>query len=458
MNLWTEYEGRTIDGVYPLTKLILPEGRSAFFSTSNGTGVATVIRLIESHFDGDEILTRWRGVAALNHPNLVKLKSFGHVVVDETSLVYAVMEPVDANLSEILRERRLTEQETRQIATSLLPALAALHASGFVHEHVAPKNVMAAGEVIKLRSDCIRETLEGADGVAQKRKDVRDYATVLLQALTQQRTLEDVSREPPLPAPFEQIVRKGMSGEWGLAEIGAALKKPSVAQAIARAGVTPDAPKAEMPSAEPVVAAPSGAAASVAPASGVAPSVARRIRVAVEEEPRRLGPRGIAYGVGTLLILLLGWYFVHSRSSGSSGSSGAVQEAPASAAQESAPVAATSAAATEAGSQPAPSARVVTGSTAASTGKNVAGDGRGLWRVVAFTYNREEQAQQKVAEIAQRHPDLSPTVFTPSGHAPFLVTLGGPMSREEAFALSGKAKREGLPRDTYAQNYRGSGN
>ena len=33
-------------------------------------------------------------MAALNHPNLVKLKSFGHVVVDETSLVYAVMEPV----------------------------------------------------------------------------------------------------------------------------------------------------------------------------------------------------------------------------------------------------------------------------------------------------------------------------------------------------------------------------
>ena len=191
MNLWTEYEGRTIDGSYPLTKLIRPEGRSAFFSTSNGTGVPTVIRLIESHFDGDEILTRWRGVAALNHPNLVKLKSFGHVVVDETSLVYAVMEPVEANLGEILRERRLTEQETRQIATSLLAAIEVLHSNGFVHEHVVPENVLAVGEVIKLRSDCIRETLEGEEGVALKRKDVRDYATLLLQALTQQRRLED---------------------------------------------------------------------------------------------------------------------------------------------------------------------------------------------------------------------------------------------------------------------------
>ena len=149
--------------------------------------------------------------------------------------------------------------------------------------------------------------------------------TVLLQALTQQRTLEGASRDLPLPAPFEQIVRKGMSGEWGLAEIGAALKRPSVAQAIARAGVTPDAPKVEMPDCG-ACAAPSGDAATVDSALGAAPSVARRIRVAVDEEPRKIGPRGIAYGVGTLLILLLGWYFVHSRSAGSSGSSGAVQE------------------------------------------------------------------------------------------------------------------------------------
>jgi hypothetical protein len=78
--------------------------------------------------------------------------------------------------------------------------------------------------------------------------------------------------------------------------------------------------------------------------------------------------------------------------------------------------------------------------------------------VIVLTYNREDQAQQKVAEIAQSHPDLNPSVFTPNGHAPFLVTLGGPMSMQEAFALSGRAKREGLPKDTYAQNYRGSGN
>jgi hypothetical protein len=447
MNLWTEYEGRTIDGAYPLTKLIQPEGRSAFFSTSNGTGKPTVIRLIESHFDGDEILTRWRGVAALNHPNLVKLKSFGHVVVDETSLVYAVMEPVDANLGAMLRERRLTELETRQVATSMLAAIEALHSNGFVHEHVVPENVLAVGEEIKLRSDCIREALEGEAGVELKRKDVRDYAAVLLQALTQQRTLEDATRGLPLPAPFEQIVRKGMSGEWGLAQIGTALKMPTVAQAVARAAAIADAPVEK--AAVPPVAAPPLAT----PPLATPPSVARRIRVPVEDEPQGIGPRGIAYGVGTLLIVLLGWYFVHSRSAGSN-SAASEATTPAQVAQKEAPVAATSSVATNARRSP-PAA---TASTSSPAGQKALSDSYGRWRVIAFTYGQEEQARQKAAAIAQEHPDLSPTVFTPNGHSPYLVTLGGLMSREDAFAFSGKAKREGMPKDTYAQNYRGIGN
>jgi hypothetical protein len=444
MDLWTEYEGRTIAGVYPLTKLIQPEGRSAFFSTSNGTGVPTVIRLIESHFDGDEILTRWRGVAALNHPNLVNLKSFGHVVVDETSLVYAVMEPVDANLGEMLRERRLTEQETKQIATSLLAALEALHGNGFVHEHVAPENVLAVGEEIKLRSDCIRETLEGEEGVALKRKDVRDYATVLLQALTQQRTLEDAQRDLPLPAPFEQIVRKGMSGEWGLGQIGVALKPaaPSVQRPVA-------APPMVAPEAKPEARVERPVEAPVVPP----PSVMRRIQVPVDEKPGRL--RGLAYGLGTLLILLLGWYFVHSRSAGSSGAQNEAQ-APAPVVQENTPAVPKTSAATSVATNSAP--RAATGSTSAPVAQHSLGESSGRWRVIAFTYDQESLARQKAASIAQEHPDLNPTVFTPNGHAPFLVALGGQMSKQDAFAFSGKAKREGMPRDTYAQNYRGNGN
>src|ERR1700739_171063 len=158
MELWTEYEGRTIDGLFPLTKLLRPEGRSAFFLTSNGNGVPRVIRLVEPHFDEDEILARWRGVAALNHPNILKLEKFGQVELEDGSFLYAVMEPVDANLGEGVVQQRLT----------------------------------------------LREAPEDREGQELKKRDLHDFAVVLLEALTQRRTLEAGGRT--LPVPFDRIV------------------------------------------------------------------------------------------------------------------------------------------------------------------------------------------------------------------------------------------------------------
>jgi hypothetical protein len=466
MDLWTEYEGRTIDGAFPLLKLIRPEGRSAFFSTPNGTGRPTAIRLIESHFDGDEIVGRWQAVTALNHPNLVKLKKFGHVVVDETPLVYTVMETADGNLAEILQERCLTEEETREVATSVLAALEALHANGFVHEHVEPGNVMAVGESIKLRSDCIREAPEGDEGQTLKQRDVHDYAVVLLESLTQRKTLESA-----LPAPFYEIVRKGMNGDWGLAQIAGALKVAGAVPTKVAPSTPPVTAAPPSISAAPVVGTTSSVSAAVRPSAATnvpaqerpvspaplvaPPSVARRIQVPVDEE-RGVGLKGIAYGVGILLIILLGWYFVHSKTTNTSSAGQTAASATGPVVQESAPATAKSSAA-NARVSPKPSSAVVAAKTSAAAGLGAAGAGSGKWRVIAFTYNREDQAQQKVASIAQSHPDLSPSVFTPTGEAPFLVTVGGSMSKQEAFAFSGKAKREGMPGDTYAQNYRGSG-
>jgi hypothetical protein len=210
---------------------LLPEGRSAFFSTSNGKGVPTVIRLIASHFDEEEILARWRGVEALGHPNILKIEQYGQLVLDDTTVVYAVFEPVDANLAEVIAGQRLTVAEATQLVSSLASALDVLHMHGFVHEHVEPANVFAVGEVVKLRGDCIRETPEGESGLEAKRRDVHDLAVVLLRALTQAETLEAATRVRPLPAPFDEIVRNGLSGAWGLGQITAALARQRAAPA-----------------------------------------------------------------------------------------------------------------------------------------------------------------------------------------------------------------------------------
>ena len=47
MNLWTEYEGRTVAGDYYLETLLRSEGRSAFFKTHGKADNNAVIRLTE---------------------------------------------------------------------------------------------------------------------------------------------------------------------------------------------------------------------------------------------------------------------------------------------------------------------------------------------------------------------------------------------------------------------------
>ncbi len=483
MRLWNDYEGTTIAEAYPIEKLLRPEGRSAFFSTSNGTGTPAVIRLIESINDESEILTRWKTVADLKETHLVTLKKFGQTVFEGTPLIYVLMESTEADLSGILRERPLTTEETRQIATSLVEAVQALHASGIVHEHIEPSNVMATGEVVKLRSDCIREAPEGEEGAALKQQDVHDLAVVLLQALTQRKTLDGIDGKS-LPAPFDQIIRNGMSGAWGLAQIAATLT-PSVKSSLApngRAAVSASpaarmaagaAPAQPIPLAiarateqtawsakrpEPVKAVPEGlapatpprpsatppqpasprVAAAVPAATAVAtksPVVERdRIVVPVVDEVTKRRRLWLAIAPAVLVVgAALGWHALHK---------------PVPAGQTPPPIATPSDAGQPAATVPAPQPVAPV-----AVARPAAGDTLHPWRVVAYTYNRRDEAQHKVETIARRDAALRPEVFTSPDGGSFLVTVGGAMTRDEALAMRQKAKAEGLPRDSYIQNY-----
>jgi hypothetical protein len=97
---------------------------------------------------------------------------------------------------------------------------------------------------------------------------------------------------------------------------------------------------------------------------------------------------------------------------------------------------------------PRPSPTKAPAETASTAGE------RSVWHVVAYTYNQEGAAQRKATELAAQYPKLEPQVFSPTGHAPFLVTLGGGTNRQEAFARRDAARTAGMPADTYAMNFR----
>jgi eukaryotic-like serine/threonine-protein kinase len=466
MQLWTDYEGVTIDGAFLLQKLLLPEGRSAFFSTAGPNGEPTVVRLIECHFDEEEILARWRCVEALSHPNFLKFEHYGQTELDGRPVVYAVFEKVDANLAEVLDQGHLTVKDVAQLASSLVAALDVLHTHGFIHEHIEPRNIFAVNDAVKLRSDCIREAREGEEGRAAKQRDVRDLATVLLQALTQRRSVEGIP-DFTIPPPFGQIIRNGLDGTWGLENIRAALvglfgsKQPAAPKSMKAAPAAPAVPEREVPSTQ---KAPSAAAnPSMRPEPQLSLPLVNEDRSAAFAHPttrkdtwgredaggpdqsfqdrsfsvrsRWLGVVGIV----ALLLLLSTWALAHAWN--------AHRDKPAQAATVS-QSAAQSAKQISTGPANKPvAANLPSVSLHASAGS------RADWRVIPFTYNRRTDAEKKASSLAHDHPELQPAVFTPSGHAPYLVSVGGVMDRDAAYALARRSRSLGLPHDTYAQNY-----
>lgn len=97
-----------------------------------------------------------------------------------------------------------------------------------------------------------------------------------------------------------------------------------------------------------------------------------------------------------------------------------------------------------------PAARAAAAPRTAAARRTVNGD---AWRVIAYTYTQQSQAQAKARFLAQRHAGLHPQVWARGPRGPYLVTLGGAMSRQQAEAVRQKARGQGLARDVYIQNY-----
>jgi hypothetical protein len=460
MQLWTDYEGVTIDGAFRLQKLLMPEGRSAFYSTTGTNGEPTVLRLIECHFDEEEILARWRCVEALSHPNFLRFERFGQTELDGRPVVYAVFETVDTNLAEVLDQGHLDIKDVAQLASSLVAALDVLHTHGFIHEHVEPRNIFAIGGAVKLRGDCIREAPEGEESRALKQRDVHDLATVLLQALTQRDSVEGIP-DSAMPPPFGQIIRNGLDGTWGLDNIRGALGRQFGSN--------------QQPAPTSVNATPATTAVAAQEASRGAATASMRPEpqppLPLRREERNAGFAGttarndawsrkdsggdaqsfslrsgwLGAGIAALLLLLCTWVFAHAWSAHRhKATQAAAVSQPAAASQPVAPPA------KQISTSPAPqpvAADLPGASLSAAAGS------RADWRVITFTYNRRVDAEKKVSDLARSHPELQPVVFSPSGHAPFLVSIGGLMDRDAAHALARRNRSLGLPHDTYAQNY-----
>lgn len=156
----------------------------------------------------------------------------------------------------------------------------------------------------------------------------------------------------------------------------------------------------------------------------------------------------LAGAAGLCLLVFLLWHFTGGGSTGNEAPAGVANAAgfPASAPAPVMPKPSASrglAVAPSSSAAPAP----------ASVSASIVPQRGQVWRVVAYTYNAETQAKAKARLIAEQHADLDPQVYSRTGHAPFLVTLGGALSEQAAATMRQRARSLGLARDVYMQNY-----
>ena len=145
---------KIIAGRYELGELIGRGGMAEVYSgVDTRLGRTVAIKLLKADLAADssfEIRFRQEAQASarMAHPTIVRVYDAGdEVTMDangvERHLPYIVMELVRGEvLREILRGRKLTQQEAIAYATGVLTALEFSHAAGVVHRDIKPANVM----------------------------------------------------------------------------------------------------------------------------------------------------------------------------------------------------------------------------------------------------------------------------------------------------------------------------
>src|SRR5271166_1741469 len=112
MATWQRWEGRVINGRFPLRLYLGGSEHSAVYLTEID-GSKAAIKLIPSNETQAQLqFSRWELASKLSHPHLIRILDTGRWRADDAQdMLFAIVEHADENLAEVLRSRRLTPVE-----------------------------------------------------------------------------------------------------------------------------------------------------------------------------------------------------------------------------------------------------------------------------------------------------------------------------------------------------------
>jgi TonB family protein len=278
---WKQWEGQVVDGEFHLRQYLGGGETSAVFLTEHSGRELqkATIKLLQMPSEKSGLqLSRWERAAKLSHPHLIRLFQVGRCQLDNTGLLYVVMEYAEENLSQILPHRPLTPAEAREMLEPVLDALAYIHGQGFVHGHIKPANIMAVEDHVKISSDGVCRIDESSGGLGtpsiydapemtggwiSPAADVWSLGMMLVEALTQRLPVWEGSEQRELvlprtlPAPFLELarhcLRRDLQRRWTVADIVAHMRRSSTALQVQTAA-SPKAPFAKWRYVAPAVA------------------------------------------------------------------------------------------------------------------------------------------------------------------------------------------------------------
>lgn len=292
---WKEWEGRVVNKEFRLGEYLGGSERAGVFATQYGSeSRKAAVKLMPlgtwDQATVDAELSRLQFARELSHPHLLQIFQAGRTQVDDSELIFVVMEYAEEDLSQFLPKRPLTPGEVREMLAPTLEALAYLHGKGFVHSRLKPANVMAIGDQLKLSSDGITrsgqrsgaprqnsyyDAPEIGRGGNEAASDVWSLGMLLVMALTQRLPGWDAGEDAPVlpdnaPPPFDDVarhcLRRDARARWSLAEIAAhsGLARPVASTMSPKAELRPSA-VAPRAAAGPQLAVPQRKATPAAP-------------------------------------------------------------------------------------------------------------------------------------------------------------------------------------------------